>query len=180
MFKSIIVSLLLTVLFTSCSMEKTIYKDNRHYCLTREDADWVLSFPSAGYSIENQAHNAKSSTFIFNDEQKKYIVVCEIDKNDECHDASSCRENFINNPVGTPFLKLAGKLTKFDIGQAAVVEYFVGKYEGQDIHQNNITAVFYKKGFSIKIHISKPNYQESERGKMIKFIESISFVGKQK
>ncbi len=170
---------IITLLFLgSCSTFKSIYTDKGRCYITTESADWLLTFPAAMLSLGAQYGDSQSSSYIFSDADEEFIVVIEVDKTTECHDPNSCLDAFIKNPSGSPYLNLATKLNKFGIGEAACVEYFTRYFEGQEINQNNMTAVFYRNGFSINVHVSKPDYQESNRQEMLRYVKAISFIKK--
>jgi len=178
MSKLVLIILILPIIFISCSTEKTLYVNEGRYHLTTQDANWTLSFSNDNYRLADKVESAKSSNFIFVSEPQNLIIFCEINRTTDCQDAITCLERFIKNPTGSTFFGLSSKRSRFTVGHTPVVEYFVPNYEGEEINQDNMTAVFYRPGFAINIHVSKPGFSEPDRVRMIKFIASVLLTDK--
>jgi hypothetical protein len=168
-------TLIPVTIFISCSQTKSIYNDDNSFYLTVKNATWTLSFPKYEFKVEDFYFKQDYGYYILGDQNSGLIVAIEIEKLKKDYNAIDFREYFINNSSGTPFLSLSKNLIRYEINDIACVEYFVDIYERENINQNNITAIFIKKGYSIKVHVSKVNYTSTFHEMMLDFIRAISF-----
>lgn len=173
-------SILCMTLFISCSSVKNVYLENDRYFITVKDAKWKLSIPKYNFTLVDDNTNDGDAYYLFDDNKNELIIVFDIEKLEKRKDAIDCREDFVNNPTGAPFFEISKKFLRYEIGEASCLEYYVSKYEGQEINQNTITAVFAKDMYSIRVHVSKTSFQKEYREKMLDIVRSISFSDKVK
>src|SRR3989339_1924128 len=171
----LIIVILSMTMFVSCSSMKDVYLENDRYIISLEDVGWELSFPKNDFVVRDYTLYNDNGYAMFADASNNLVIAITIDKLEKYKDAIACREDFVNNPLASPFLFLTKRFLRYEIGEASCLEYYVAKYEGKEINVNTITAVYAKGMSAIKIHVSKTDFQKENREKMLEIVSSMLF-----
>ena len=164
-------------LFLSCS-SSLIEKSNGNFNLTHAKADWIISFPIQDFTLATEKHsdNEKTSYYLFEDKKSGLVVSFFVEPIARFNNAKSYRDYSWEKLK--PLYPNASNVKKFELKEAAAIEYFIPSLFGREVNQLNMNIHYVKGENWIDIHISKENYKESEIALFTDFYNSFSFIKK--
>lgn len=161
----------------SCS-SSFVQKINSNYNLSHNNANWIASFPIQDLHLEQEKHSDDETTsyYLFEDKKSGMVVSFYVEPAGRFKDVKSYRD-FAWDKLKFVYTNATG-VTKSDLPDAASIEYFIPSLHGTKINQLNMNIHYVKGDNWIDVHISKANFEESERSLFTNFINSISFIKK--
>lgn len=141
------------------------------------DNDWVLKINLKDFKLQKNDYSyEKSFRNVYGFNADGLIVSVFIEPAAAEGDSKVARQYYTDRLKQSPVLRTAEKSS--EKGPAAMYEYFVAKFQDQEINQRHVNMYLVRDNLWIDIHISKVRYKEEDKALFDAIINSVSFAPK--
>ena len=155
-------------------------KSTERIGMTVNAAPWTLTLPGEGLTIESQQtkDDGRYGYFALLDDKNKMTISFFIEPVDQCKTSKECRDMVWQQ--GNPAWEDPQNVVQGEIADVSYFEFFMPKFRGQPVKQQNMYAEFVVDGFWVDFHVSKVLYKPEEHKLFENLIKSIKFEPKPK
>jgi len=141
------------------------------------DTDWKLKIDVEGFVLEKNIFDENNNYLeIFATNDKSGLVLSVFFEKAHGQDSSiSCREYYVKNMNR---MTTRSKETRYEKNGFAVYEYTIEEFNGITLNQRHFNLYASVKGTWIDVHVSKVNFQESDRKLIDDFISRLAIIDK--
>ena len=129
----------------------------------------VIEFPLKSFQVEKE--DKTQPWYSLSDKMSGLIVSFNFEPATRCFDSKSCRDYFVK--ARWPASKSFRTWRTSQVGEVYLLELMFGPIGGDDLQQHHMFAHFVKDGVWVDVHLSKANYEETDRDLFLDFIRSI-------
>src|SRR5262245_52057840 len=146
--------------------------------LTVPKAPWTIFISGDALVLNSQKINPDGSRgyFMLVDEKAEMFASLFIEPVDKCKTSKECRDMVWK--LGNPAWQKPQNVKLSEIGEISILELFVPELQGRPIRQQNMYAEFVSAGYWVDLHLSKPLYQDRDRGLFERMVKSVKFEPK--
>lgn len=141
-------------------------------------ASWWLELPFADIEMNELSvkPDGRSGYFRMGYKDTGMIVSFWIEPATKCTNSEACRD--MTYDANMPKVDHPVSLAKGQIGEVRFFEYFLPKFKGQEVKQQNFYAEFVADGWWIDMHVSKVGYTSDDHRLFEDLVKAVQFVPK--
>ena len=141
-------------------------------------APWELSFPSAGWTLQQQKQrdDGKGVYFMYGHGRHPLWVSFFIEPAEKCATSEECRALYWRDPG--PAVKDPTDVTQFLANGFAIVRFVVPTFRGQKVNQLNYSGHLVRDGFWIDMHLSTVSEDPAREKLLSNFVDGIRISAK--
>ena len=136
---------------------------------------WSLVVDVPGFAVESQGRKPDGREYLLaNNAKSKVVISITLEESPKGADPSTCRDYLHGRAQSlTSFGPTNIKYT--EIAQMPVLEYFVPQAQGMPVKQQSFVACTTKDDVFIDIHLSKVQFEASERAAFVEILNAVHF-----
>ena len=166
---------LLAAACATTSSVSSIKKEGSAYNIALPIGNQIINFPAKDFKLKT-ADDSRPYYFLTNS-KTGLNVSFNFERATSCNDSKSCRDYFANK------LKAANFMDKknwrmFQVGKVSVSENMDGPVGGLDLKMQHMNAHYVTDGVWVDMHMSKVDYEKSDKKLFVNFIKSVKFQQK--
>jgi tetratricopeptide (TPR) repeat protein len=136
---------------------------------------WSLVVDAPGFAVESQGRKTDGREYLLaNDDEKKVVLSITLERSPKGADPKTCSD-YLHNRAQSLASFGPTNVKYSEIAHMAVLEYFLPQSQGIPVKQQSFVACTAKDDVYIDIHLSKVQFQASERPVFVEILNAVHF-----